>query len=333
VYNYWVTAITRDAASPYIRKVNVRRDLLAVADLIEICFIDTLDDDGREYLRQMRMAARDMNYLRWLQGAAERISAPLYGFVWEENGRIVGNLSFIPIVRGSKVTYLIANVAVHPEYRRRGIGTRLTAAAVDNLRERGIETAWLQVRDDNPAAHHLYLSLGFVERARRASWQASGPPLLDWVDPGGVTIQPRAAREWEWHERWLRRAYPPEVAWNLPLNIPRLSPQPFDRLLRWLRGEMQRNWSARRGDRPIGFVSWEPMRAATDTLWLAADPDDEAAAILSLLPYARQQLAGRMRPLQVNYPAGRAESAFRQAGFVNHQTLIWMSMSLNQPWN
>ena len=113
--------IAQAATSP-IRKVNIRQDLLSVADLIEICFAQTLDEDGREYLRQLRWTARDMNYLSWLQGAAERIAPPLYGLVWEENGRIIGNLSLIPLNHNGKLIYLIANVAVHPDFRRQGIG-------------------------------------------------------------------------------------------------------------------------------------------------------------------------------------------------------------------
>ncbi len=149
----------------HIRKVNVRQDLLAVADLIEVCFSSTLDEDGRDYLRHLRWAARDFNYLSWLQGAAERIAAPLYGFVWEENGRIVGNLSLIPFVRRGHFVYLIANVAVHPDYRRNGIAHQLTQTALDYVRRRGVSSVWLQVRDDNPVAYHLYLSLGFIERS------------------------------------------------------------------------------------------------------------------------------------------------------------------------
>lgn len=312
----------------------MRHDLLAVADLIEVCFASTLDDDGREYLRQMRLAARDMTYLRWIQGATERIAAPLYGFVWEEYGRIVGNLSLIPIIRAAGITYLIANVAVHPEYRQRGIGGMLTQAALEHLRERGVHTAWLQVRDDNPVAYHMYRSLGFIERSRRASWQspsgwqASGRLVRSL--PEGVIVDRTRPQEWEQQSQWLREIYPPEISWNLPLNISRFSPQPLHRLLRWLRGEPQENWAARRGGHVLGFLSWEPARASADNLWLAATPENEDAAIRALLPHACAALAGRQRPLVVNYPAGRAAEAFRAAGFANHQTLVWMSVELGE---
>lgn len=324
-----MAAIGLSVSSPYIRKVNVRRDLLAIADLIEVCFANTLDDDGREYLRQMRWAARDLNYLSWIQGAAERIAMPLYGFVWEENNRIVGNLSLIPLNRKGRLVYLIANVAVLPEYRRRGIGQQLTQTAIEHLRERGIEDAWLQVRDDNPGAHHLYLSLGFTERARRTTWQSSSFPPINRTLPTDIEIRRRRSQDWETQVAWLREAYPADVAWNMPLNIPRLSPDLVGQLLRWLRGESQEHWAAWRGQRPIGFASWEPMRSASDNIWLAAPPDEEDAAILALLSHARLVLSSRERPLAVNYPAGRGDAAFQRAGFINHQTLIWMSVPLN----
>lgn len=57
----------------------------------------------------------------------------------------------------------IANVAVFPAYRRRGIGKALVAAAfTDDLMR-----LTLEVRASNEAAIALYRSLGFVEEGRR----------------------------------------------------------------------------------------------------------------------------------------------------------------------
>lgn len=313
----------------HVRKVNVRQDLPAVADLIEICFAATLDEDGREYLRHLRWAARDDHYLSWLQNAAERLASPLYGFVWEEDGKIVGNLSLIPLYRRGKLIYLIANVAVHPAYRQRGMGRALTQTALDHLRERGIDTAWLQVRDDNPVAHNLYLSLGFVERARRTTWQSSPMTWLDRRLPEGVTIHHRRQQDWDRQRAWLREIYPPEVSWNLPLNYARINPGVWNQFMCWLRGESQEHWAARLGSAPIGYASWEPMRASSDALWMAVDPQHENEAIEALLLHARTALVGRGRALSVNYPAGRASAAFMRAAFTNHQTLIWMTVKLH----
>ncbi len=319
--------IARATTSP-IRKVNIRQDLLAVADLIELCFAKTLDDDGREYLRQLRWTARDMNYLSWLQGAAERIAPPLYGLVWEENDRITGNLSLIPINDRGKLIYLIANVAVHPDYRRQGIGRMLTQEALVQLRQRGIDTAWLQVRDDNPVAHHLYLSLGFVERARRTTWMANPAGNIYPIPPAGISVEHRSLGDWNQQLAWLREVYPPVVRWNLPISFSRLNPNPLKQFIRWLSGDAQEHWAACKNRKPIGFVTWEPMRTSSDVLWLATAPEYEEEVIPALLPYTRMELVGRRRPLSLNYPAGRASAAFLQAGFAHHQTLIWMNISL-----
>jgi len=314
-----------------VRKINVSQDLLAVADLIEICFASTMDSDGRDYLRHLRWSARDLSSLAWLQNAAERIATPLFGFVWEEDGKIVGNLSLIPINRGAKVTYLIANVAVHPNYRRGGIGRALTQAALDHLAERGVEVAWLQVRDDNPVAYHLYLSLGFVERTRRTTWVSPVSVQETMLPANGIVIQHRHGHDWPVQQAWLREIYPPDVSWNLPISFSRLNPDPVQGFFRWLRGEPQENWAAYMNGKPVGFLTWEPMRSSMDVLWAAADPEYEEAALRVLLPHARRSLARRSRPLSVNYPAGRAAVAFQQAGFNHHQTLVWMSIPLQPP--
>lgn len=325
-----MAAITYDQPG-HLRKVNVRQDLLAVADLIEICFSTTLDEDGRDYLRHLRMAARDTLYLAWLQGAADRLTTPLYGFVWEEAGRIVGNLSLIPLYKPGRVYYLIANVAVHPEYRRRGIGRQLTQAALDNLRQRGVQIAWLQVRDDNPAAHHLYQSLGFVERARRTTWLAGSlPPQVQRQPVEGLSIGARRSQDWEFQAEWLKQAYPPEVAWNLPFNLARLSPDPWNSFLRFLRNETQQHWMARQNGTAVACLAWEPLRFSSDVAWLGVDPRAGSQAVSALLLHARDSLARYHRPLSVNYPAGQAGEAFLRAGFSNHQTLVWMSVELKK---
>jgi predicted N-acetyltransferase YhbS len=311
-----------------IRRVNVRQDLLAIADLIELCFASTLDVDGREYLRHLRMAARDTQYLSWLQGAAERLSTPLYGFVWEEQGRIIGNLSLIPMYRGGRLIYLIANVAVHPQFRQRGIGHQLTQRALEYLRQRGVQSAWLQVRDDNPVAYRLYRATGFIERTRRTTWQSLDEHAALPILPDGLVIGARHAEDWEVQQRWLEHTYPPEITWNLPLNIRRLSPGLINQLVLLFSNEAQQQWAIRRGRQVLGFISWTATRSASDALWLATSPENEDEVVQPLLAHARLALARRGRSLSVNYPAGRANVAFERAGFTAHQTLVWMEAIL-----
>ena len=112
----------RAEAHPHLRPLNVLRDLSQVADLVELCFSQTMDSDGESYVRQMRRASRDQGWLQWATANAEHAaSVPLTGYVWEQDGRIIGNASIINFRQRGKRIALIANVAVHPDHRHRGI--------------------------------------------------------------------------------------------------------------------------------------------------------------------------------------------------------------------
>ncbi len=317
------------ASSGHLRPLDIQRDLLAVADLIELCFASTMDPDGEQYLRQLRNAARDASFLRWAPAAAERLATPLSGYIWEEDGRLVGNLSLIPLIKQGKRVYFIANVAVHPDYRRRGIARALTETAMDDIRRRHVSAAWLQVRADNPDALSLYLSEGFIERARRHAWQAvPGKQERHVEKPRGISITNRNSSDWDLQKTWLKQNYPPEVAWNLPFNVNAFKPSLIMDIFRFIGAETHHQWAARQNGRLLGALSFEPTSTSADNLWLAAPSATEAEAVLALLPVALQGLAP-FRPLSLNYPAGRAEEAFIGVGLTIHQTLIWMEVVIN----
>lgn len=61
----------------------------------------------------------------------------------------------------------ITNLAVHPEWRRRGVGRRLLAGALAEGIVRGVVLAFLEVRPSNTRALALYESLGFQVIGRR----------------------------------------------------------------------------------------------------------------------------------------------------------------------
>ena len=157
---------------PHVRPLNVIRDLSTVADLIELCFAQTMDNEGQRYLSDMRRASRDDGFLNWANHLAETTSLPLTGYVWEQDGRIIGNASLIPFRDKGKRVYLIANVAVHPDHRGRRIAHVLTQYAIEHARAKKTTAIWLHVRDDNPVAIKLYTNLGFQEIARRTTWYA-----------------------------------------------------------------------------------------------------------------------------------------------------------------
>ena len=313
-----------------IRPLNVLRDLPSIADLIELCFSSTLDPDGRSYIDQMRRNGRDSSFLNWAPRVIETVSLPLSGFVWEDNGRVVGNVSLIPFVKRGQKIYLIANVATHPDYRRRGIARELTTAAMQRAREKHAQAIWLHVRDDNQGAIQLYHELGFVERSRRTSWQASSgaaPPVNAYAN---IRIAPRPARDWAVQRGWLARAYPEALDWYQPQGWGMFQPGILNGLYRFLTDNNTIQWSAYRNGTLHGVLACQRTGSRTDRLWAAlpakADPD----AVTALLLNARRYLA-QSSSLAMDYPAGPMDDAIRAAGFTVQRTLAWMEAAGVQP--
>lgn len=61
----------------------------------------------------------------------------------------------------------IANLAVDPDVRGRGVGSALLDAALEEARRQGAAQVFLEVRSSNLRARQLYESRGFTEVGRR----------------------------------------------------------------------------------------------------------------------------------------------------------------------
>ncbi|HPA95156.1 MAG TPA: GNAT family N-acetyltransferase [Thermoanaerobaculia bacterium] len=72
----------------------------------------------------------------------------------------------------------LLRVGCDPGHRRRGLGRRLLAAALDALAAAGVERCFLDVAAGNHAALALYRSLGFRETGRRPGYYPSGETAL-----------------------------------------------------------------------------------------------------------------------------------------------------------
>jgi ribosomal protein S18 acetylase RimI-like enzyme len=309
-------------AQGHLRRLDMRRDLEKVADLVELCFFDTLDPEGKQYLKEMRRAAHNATLLGWASSMIDEAPMPPSGFVWEENGQLVGNLSLIPINLRGKRGYMIANVATHPEYRGRGIARVLTQTALDYSRRHNAISAWLQVRDDNPGAIHIYKTSGFTEFFRRTSWY-SGPNIEEHTSQEGIKVGNRRSDQWTLQRDWLKRIYPSELEWNIPFDWNLFRMDIFGGIYRFFSLEYPQHWSVERQGELMGILTWKHSRGYSDPLWLAIPEEVDKEAILVLLSKARNHIR-KVQPLSLNYPAGVAVDVLRQGGFYPHQTLIWM---------
>lgn len=305
-----------------MRPLNVLRDLSAVADLIELCFSPTMDNEGQRYLSDMRRASRDDSFLHWASRMTETASMPLMGYVWEQDGRIIGNASLIPFRDKGKRIYLIANVATHPDYRRQGIGRALTERVLRQARDRRASAVWLHVRHDNPGAIKLYQDLGFREMASRTTWQANSDPRLPHPDTD-IQIVSRQPRFWSLQQEWLRRLYPDDLAWYHSWNVSAFRPGLWNWLYLLFVDFNIRQWAAVRNDKLLGTVSWVPQGSRSESLYVAAGPGSEAEALTVLLIHAQRTITFSQR-LTLEYPADEMVDAIRAAGFKPQRTLLWM---------
>lgn len=73
------------------------------------------------------------------------------------NNRIVGYICVERIIDEAH----ILNLAVHPDFRKMGIGSLLVSNILDELRTTGCRYVYLEVRASNVAAKKLYERFGF----------------------------------------------------------------------------------------------------------------------------------------------------------------------------
>ena len=69
----------------------------------------------------------------------------------------------------------ILNLVVAPERRGQGIGRALLQAALTRAAQDGARRIWLEVRESNAAAVHLYETSGFRQTGRRARYYRDPP--------------------------------------------------------------------------------------------------------------------------------------------------------------
>ena len=62
------------------------------------------------------------------------------------------------------------NIAVHPDYRRRGVAEQLVEQLVEALKQRGSRCLTLEVRASNEPARKLYEKLGFQQIGLRKNY-------------------------------------------------------------------------------------------------------------------------------------------------------------------
>lgn len=79
----------------------------------------------------------------------------------------------------------VTNIAVHPSFRRRGLGRAVTEQLLQAARERGAQRVFLEVRQSNCPARELYGRAGFAvcgERKNFYSRPTESAVLMVWTN-------------------------------------------------------------------------------------------------------------------------------------------------------
>lgn len=311
------TIARASTSSPGLRSIDPRRDMGQVADLIEVAFSGDLDGTGRRMVREMRTLGR----IGWVGWALSHLLLPPatrpLGFVWEEDDRIVGNASLLP-VSGYPKRWVMANVAVHPEYRRRGIARQLASASDDLAMAAGAGAIYLQVQRHNEAALSLYRSMGYEHLATRTTWRRSrGIPNSRSAQ--GEPVRLRRASEWKQQWALAEQIAPEGIIWPYPLEPGYFRPAGIGQLFG---RDAKLHLVRQEAGRLVGSLTVQGT--AVQRFVLLVEPEFQGRLEEGLLSQALDRVRARQRSILLDYPSDVAVDTLRELGFREERALIWM---------
>lgn len=317
-----------------LRPMDPMKDLAGVADLIEEAFADDLDRSGQSALRELRWLSRLKPILWWMVTFSADYSDFLSGFVWEDDGKIIGNIT-VNRTSPSSRRWLISNLAVSKNYRGQGVARGLMYAALELVEDYNGSSVALQVRADNVPAKRLYESLNFRKISGTSHLRISRVPRVTVSPlPDEVTLRPR-----KFNVEDARSAYnlasvatPLSTQREWPLRQSRFQLGSSEQIARVVRPFLGSGpsafWAVENGQRFIGTVNIYPgIWGQHHRIDLMVHPDWRGILEKPLISRALDYLyRWRRRPIFIKHPADHAEAieAYKELGFHETLVLLWM---------
>jgi ribosomal-protein-alanine N-acetyltransferase len=102
----------------------------------------------------------------WPEAGFDPLLGPFTCVAVTEDGTVAAYV----VARGVLDEAEILNLAVHPDHARRGLGTALVQAVIQDLGRAGARRVFLEVRVSNAGAQAFYTRLGFEARGWRRGY-------------------------------------------------------------------------------------------------------------------------------------------------------------------
>lgn len=307
-----------------LRPINILRDLPKIADLVEECFKGSLDNEGQAAIENFRRRGADSKFLSWAPKVIDSLSLPLNGFVWEEDGSLIGNASLIPYYYNQRKVYLLANVATLPKHEGKGIASALSKAAVNYAVEKGCDSIWLQVRSDNQRAIGIYERAGFIRKYERTTWQLPvGHSFVPSQASNDVTVIKTLGVDWPELRTLYLHAYPKELSWFNQFDVDHIKPGFFHSIARAFRDERVTQNSAFISGKLSGGVALVNRLGAHEMLLLSMQ-ENQAARLLPELLGSMAEKFNRHKKLTFELQPGDYDQMIFDLGFTPKRVLLWM---------
>ena len=309
-----------------------------IAALIGEAFGRELTRQGREALREMRIMSHLGPLLWLLDRTSPEFHKSFRGFVWVEEGCIVGNVN---VGRADPYSgrWLISNVAVRPDYRGQGIAHHLVQAAIDLARDQGGRWVLLQVYRDNIPAYRLYQDLGFEQIAAVTELRlerAQSATLARAKANQGFLLRRRSYSEWSKEYALALAATSKEAQWLNPLHTYQFMVGLDQRFSKWVGNLFTRRREHRLAvEKDDQFIATLTVQTSCwrgyHRLEFMVHPDYRGQLEEFLIAKALSILRGYPeRQVVVNHPTEhrKAIEALKSCGFVEKRTLAQMRLAL-----
>lgn len=255
-----------------LRRFKMRQDTQSLIDIVPLAFQYpdhpewSIDEAEKEDLAESFSAIKKLSWIiRGLGMVWSPLKDVMLGYIWEENGQPVGvcNVSR----QGGSQQWMIGNVAVLPDYRRRGIARKLVRACVDLAIERGAEQIILDVIDGNVPAYELYKSMGFTHYAGQLVFEHSANIELMDVPalPSEYTTDELNPKDWNIRYTLAQRITPNHVQEFEPITESKYKKPPIIHLIqplvvRLLGMQIRRLTIADKNHNVVGLATYEARK-------------------------------------------------------------------------